>query len=97
MLHNVYGATETNDSVVWSLEPHEPVPALVPIGRSLDGVRARVVDAEGHELVGSLTYGTVATLAKLSTNIKPCCRAEVLIRSMTSSIRTVPIARLRMR
>lgn len=51
--HNVYGCTETNDSLAFSCDP-ESFASLdpLPVGRPLAGVDARVVDPSGAELAG---------------------------------------------
>ncbi|GAA1917086.1 hypothetical protein GCM10009716_27750 [Streptomyces sodiiphilus] len=51
---NVYGCTETNDSFLHEVTPEEiRGPGPVPIGRPVDGVRARVVDGDGRVLSGA--------------------------------------------
>jgi acyl-coenzyme A synthetase/AMP-(fatty) acid ligase len=51
--HNVYGCTETNDSMALSCDP-DSFASLdpLPVGRPLAGVDAKVVDPAGHELSG---------------------------------------------
>lgn len=55
-LHNVYGATETNDSFCYTLPiDREASPGTVPIGTPLPGVLARLVTPEGEDLEGEGT------------------------------------------
>ncbi|MFJ6526607.1 AMP-binding protein [Streptomyces longwoodensis] len=49
--HNVFGCTETNDSFVHEVDP-ATAGEKTPIGRPLPGVRALVLDDEGHVLDG---------------------------------------------
>ncbi|OLR89626.1 hypothetical protein BJP25_05845 [Actinokineospora bangkokensis] len=51
-LHNLYGCTETNDSLIHDIDPRRDADGPVPIGVPLPGVAARVVDAEGTEVTG---------------------------------------------
>ncbi|SEM09995.1 AMP-binding protein [Streptacidiphilus jiangxiensis] len=69
-LHNVYGCTETNDSMVHTFGPDEAAEAdVLPLGRPLPGVSVRLlgpdgetavegVGAEGVEAVGELVVST---------------------------------------
>ncbi|PSM39770.1 hypothetical protein C6Y14_30275 [Streptomyces dioscori] len=50
--HNVYGCTETNDSLLYSCGAREAAePATLPLGGPLPGARVRLVDG-GRELTG---------------------------------------------
>ncbi|WP_307721172.1 AMP-binding protein, partial [Streptomyces otsuchiensis] len=51
-LHGVYGCTETNDSFVHEVDRELPLPAGVPLGRPLPGVRTAVLDAGRRVLRG---------------------------------------------
>ncbi|WP_409180384.1 AMP-binding protein [Amycolatopsis sp. VS8301801F10] len=54
--HNVYGCTETNDSFLHSFDGHEAdAHEVLPLGRPLPGVRARIVADDGTELTGAGT------------------------------------------
>jgi len=64
-VHNVYGPTEaTVDSTAWTLEAHEPLPALAPpIGRAIANTRLYVLDDHDRPVplgaVGQLHIGGV--------------------------------------
>ncbi|MET7906289.1 AMP-binding protein [Streptomyces sp. NPDC005355] len=47
-LHNVYGCTETNDSLVHEVDRDRPPSSPPPLGRPLPGVRIRLRDSEGR-------------------------------------------------
>ncbi|MGQ0840955.1 AMP-binding protein [Actinokineospora sp.] len=49
-LHNVYGCTETNDSLVHEIDPAADGP--VPLGDPLPGVSISIVDSDGREVTG---------------------------------------------
>ncbi|WP_274914450.1 AMP-binding protein [Streptomyces sp. WZ-12] len=55
-LHNVYGCTETNDSLVFDAAPGQlerwDVAVPLPLGRPLPGVRALLIGEDGRELEG---------------------------------------------
>lgn len=52
--HNVYGCTETNDSIAFSCDAARFAAADdLPIGRPLAGVEARVIDDAGRVLTGA--------------------------------------------
>ncbi|MEU5714225.1 AMP-binding protein [Streptomyces sp. NPDC020403] len=51
-LHNIYGCTETNDSLIHEIDRDRPLPSPPPLGRPLPGVRVRLRDAEGRLLRG---------------------------------------------
>ncbi|WP_265445344.1 AMP-binding protein [Flexivirga meconopsidis] len=56
LLHNVYGATETNDSFLHTITPTDPRPQVpLPIGRPIDGVTALLVDDDGRPVDGAGT------------------------------------------
>lgn len=50
-VHNVYGCTETNDSLMHTVTDFETAGPL-PIGVPIDGVRALLVDGDGAEIAG---------------------------------------------
>ncbi|WP_326700284.1 AMP-binding protein [Streptomyces sp. NBC_01754] len=52
-LHNIYGCTETNDSFRHEVDRDRPLPATVPLGRPLPGVRVRLRDARGRLVTGA--------------------------------------------
>ncbi|MFP8959506.1 AMP-binding protein [Streptomyces nanhaiensis] len=53
-LWNVYGCTETNDSFLHRITPEEiGSGGAVPIGGPVDGVAARIVDADGRTVTGA--------------------------------------------
>lgn len=52
-LHNIYGCTETNDSLIHEIDRGGPLPSPVPLGRPLPGVRIRLRDSEGRIITGS--------------------------------------------
>ncbi|MFF5867737.1 amino acid adenylation domain-containing protein [Pseudomonas sp. NPDC012596] len=64
-VHNVYGPTEaTVDSTAWTLQAHQPLPALAPpIGRPIANTRLYVLDAHDRPVplgaVGQLHIGGV--------------------------------------
>ena len=64
-VHNVYGPTEaTVDSTAWTLQAHQPLPALAPpIGRPIANTRLYVLDAQDRPVplgaVGQLHIGGV--------------------------------------
>lgn len=49
---NIYGCTETNDSLVAELDLSDGPPANVPIGQPIPGVIARIEDADGNPVEG---------------------------------------------
>ncbi|MEV1045608.1 AMP-binding protein [Streptomyces sp. NPDC049916] len=51
-LHNIYGCTETNDSLIHEVDRSLPPPVPMPLGRPLPGVRLRLRDSGGQELTG---------------------------------------------
>lgn len=51
-IHNVYGCTETNDSLIFSLPPEQPLPDRLPTGSPVAGAEVLLVDAEGREIAG---------------------------------------------
>lgn len=51
-LHNIYGCTETNDSLIHEVDRSLPQSAPMPLGRPLPGVRLRLRDTEGRVLDG---------------------------------------------
>ncbi|MEV4318162.1 AMP-binding protein [Actinocrispum sp. NPDC049592] len=51
-LYNLYGCTETNDSLIHELDPAALPQGSVPLGEPLPGVDALVVDAGGAVLTG---------------------------------------------
>ncbi|NYH55678.1 acyl-coenzyme A synthetase/AMP-(fatty) acid ligase [Nocardiopsis arvandica] len=51
-LYNVYGCTETNDSLLHEIEPGEGLHTPLPLGSPLPGVSAVVVDSDGRPLQG---------------------------------------------
>lgn len=54
-LFNVYGCTETNDSLMYEFELGSEVPAQLPVGSPIEGVQALVVDPEGGFVEGEGT------------------------------------------
>jgi acyl-coenzyme A synthetase/AMP-(fatty) acid ligase len=50
-IHNVYGSTETNDSLMFTV-PRTWQGAEIPAGRPLPGVRAHLIDSSGTPLEG---------------------------------------------
>lgn len=52
-LHNIYGCTETNDSIMSTLAPHEPLPDRMPIGAPVAGADILLVDSAGREVSGA--------------------------------------------
>lgn len=53
-IHNVYGATETNDSFIHEIDPRELAARRdIPIGEPIDGVRALVVGEDGSVVEGA--------------------------------------------
>lgn len=52
-IHNVYGCTETNDSLMFSLPPEQPLPERLPSGSPVAGAEAVLLDAEGGLLSGA--------------------------------------------
>ena len=50
-LFNVYGCTETNDSLVHEVDLSAEVPAQLPVGQPIDGVSALLVDPESGGFV----------------------------------------------
>ncbi|MEF9906947.1 AMP-binding protein [Streptomyces sp. P9-A2] len=51
-LHNVYGCTETNDSLIHEVDRDRPLPSPPPLGRPLPGVHVRLRDSEGRLVTG---------------------------------------------
>lgn len=51
-IHNVYGCTETNDSLMYSLPPSRAVPERLPVGSPVAGAEVCLLDAEGREISG---------------------------------------------
>lgn len=51
-IHNVYGCTETNDSLLFTLPPEQRLPERLPSGSPIAGAEAVLVDAEGREIAG---------------------------------------------
>ncbi|WP_200262056.1 AMP-binding protein [Streptomyces sp. HSG2] len=51
-LHNIYGCTETNDSLIHEIDRRRPLPSPVPLGSPLPGVRIRLRDSEGWIVTG---------------------------------------------
>jgi amino acid adenylation domain-containing protein len=49
-MYNLYGCTETNDSVIHEITVFDPEP--IPIGRPITGVRIALVDADGRDIDG---------------------------------------------
>lgn len=52
-LYNVYGCTETNDSLIHEIESEDRLGAPFPLGSPLPGVTVAVVDSEGRPFRGS--------------------------------------------
>ncbi|MGW5879065.1 AMP-binding protein [Nocardiopsis terrae] len=50
--YNVYGCTETNDSLIHEVEPGDVLDTPLPLGSPLPGAAAVVVDSEGRPLRG---------------------------------------------
>jgi acyl-coenzyme A synthetase/AMP-(fatty) acid ligase len=53
VIHNVYGCTETNDSLLFTLAPEQTLPEPLPTGSTVAGAEAFLVDAEGNVLSGT--------------------------------------------
>lgn len=51
-LYNIYGCTETNDSLMYEVDRSLPTPVPMPLGRPLPGVRLRLRDSDGRLLTG---------------------------------------------
>ncbi|MFD3972705.1 AMP-binding protein [Streptomyces cyaneofuscatus] len=51
-LHNIYGCTETNDSLIHEVDRSLPSPVPMPLGRALPGVRLRLREPDGGLLTG---------------------------------------------
>ncbi|MFE2974880.1 AMP-binding protein [Streptomyces sp. NPDC059258] len=51
-LHNIYGCTETNDSLIHEVDRSLTQSAPMPLGRPLPGVRLRLRDPDGRVLNG---------------------------------------------
>ncbi|MEU5289016.1 AMP-binding protein [Streptomyces sp. NPDC020755] len=51
-LHNIYGCTETNDSLIHEVDRRLPSSLPMPLGRPLPGVRLRLRDSDGRLLTG---------------------------------------------
>ncbi|MCE7081102.1 AMP-binding protein [Streptomyces sp. ST2-7A] len=51
-LHNVYGCTETNDSLLHEIDPADPPDEPVPLGTPLPGVRVLIRTPDGRPLSG---------------------------------------------
>ncbi|MHA7290677.1 AMP-binding protein [Arthrobacter sp. MDT3-24] len=51
-IHNVYGCTETNDSLLFTLPPEQPLPERLLSGSPVAGAEAVLVDAEDREIAG---------------------------------------------
>ncbi|MEU3058000.1 AMP-binding protein [Streptomyces griseus] len=51
-LHNIYGCTETNDSLIHEVDRSLPQSAPMPLGRPLPGVRLRLRNSDGRALSG---------------------------------------------
>jgi acyl-coenzyme A synthetase/AMP-(fatty) acid ligase len=54
-LFNIYGCTETNDSLMYEFDLGGAVPAQLPVGSPIEGVVALVVDPEGAFVEGEGT------------------------------------------
>jgi acyl-coenzyme A synthetase/AMP-(fatty) acid ligase len=52
---NVYGCTETNDSLVHEVDLSAEIPAQLPVGQPVEGVEALIVDSDGGFLEGEGT------------------------------------------
>ncbi|MDW5328886.1 AMP-binding protein [Plantactinospora sp. KLBMP9567] len=50
--YNIYGSTETNDSLIAQLDYDEVVAERIPLGEPLPGVDVRLIDGGGTELRG---------------------------------------------
>ncbi|MFI1567417.1 AMP-binding protein [Streptomyces sp. NPDC020490] len=51
-LHNIYGCTETNDSLIHEVARDRPLLSPPPLGRPLPGVRIRLRGSEGRLVTG---------------------------------------------
>lgn len=51
-LHNIYGCTETNDSLIHEVDRHRPLPSTPLLGRPLPGVRIRLRGPAGRLVTG---------------------------------------------
>jgi acyl-coenzyme A synthetase/AMP-(fatty) acid ligase len=54
-LFNIYGCTETNDSLMYEFDLGTDVPAQLPVGSPIEGVVALIVDPEGEFVEGEGT------------------------------------------
>ncbi|MGI8800987.1 MAG: AMP-binding protein [Solirubrobacteraceae bacterium] len=54
-MFNIYGCTETNDSLIYEFDLAGPAPANVPVGHPLPGVLAMMVSPEGEFVEGTGT------------------------------------------
>jgi acyl-coenzyme A synthetase/AMP-(fatty) acid ligase len=54
-LFNVYGCTETNDSLMYEFELGAKVPAQLPVGSPIEGVQTLIVDPDGGFVEGEGT------------------------------------------
>jgi acyl-coenzyme A synthetase/AMP-(fatty) acid ligase len=52
-LHNLYGCTETNDSLLHTLDGGVPPGPSIPLGEPLPGVHVLLVDADGAVIQGA--------------------------------------------
>ncbi|MGP4020937.1 AMP-binding protein [Saccharopolyspora sp. 5N708] len=52
-LYNLYGCTETNDSLLHEIDPARDDGTAVPLGTPLPGVEISVLDADGNEVRGA--------------------------------------------
>ncbi|MCG8920576.1 AMP-binding protein [Actinokineospora sp. PR83] len=52
-LHNLYGCTETNDSLLHEIDPVRDAGGPVPIGTPLPGVAVRLIGDDGAEVTGA--------------------------------------------
>lgn len=52
-IHNVYGCTETNDSLMFTLPPEQPLSGRLPTGSPVAGAEAILIDTSGHLMVGA--------------------------------------------
>lgn len=52
-IHNVYGCTETNDSLMFTLPPEQPLPERLPVGGPVAGAEVVLVDSAGHVMAGA--------------------------------------------
>lgn len=66
LVHNVYGSTETNDSLVHTFDPRDNQPSAIPVGRALRGARAVLLDNGDHLVVGA-GEGELATSTPFQT------------------------------